>query len=236
MTVLQDVDNIEKMSPTSVRRTVMQGAFLGLDFFMDECYAIPYGNKLQFQTDYRGERKIVLMYSREPIYDIYAKVVRKGEKFESGVKNGRQYLDHDEDGFSDAEIIGAYAIALYKEGYIRYEKMSKKEIEEIRDNFSKMPNGMMWTKTPQEAYKKTVMRRLCKTIETDFNQEQKRAYDEGSGMEFDNNKNREKESSPFDEDVIDADYEEVEEEDNEEELSDEEFAEDIAEDMEEDDD
>lgn len=51
MTVLQDTKGIENCHPVSIARTLLKGAFLGLDFFQKECYAIPYGGELQFQTD-----------------------------------------------------------------------------------------------------------------------------------------------------------------------------------------
>ena len=51
LTVLSDTEDIEKCTPSSIARCMIKGAYLGLDFYAKECYAIPYGNKLQFQTD-----------------------------------------------------------------------------------------------------------------------------------------------------------------------------------------
>lgn len=54
MTVLQDGQaDFSKCEAPTVVRTLLKGAFLGLDFFNGECYAIPYGNQCQFQTDYK---------------------------------------------------------------------------------------------------------------------------------------------------------------------------------------
>jgi len=66
MTVLQDTKDIDKCQPITVARTMLKGAFLGLDFFNRECYAIIYNKKvgsewvknLEFQTDYKGEIKL----------------------------------------------------------------------------------------------------------------------------------------------------------------------------------
>ncbi|MFW5916670.1 MAG: recombinase RecT [Bacteroidota bacterium] len=238
MTVLQDTKKIGQMEPVSVARTMLKGAFLGLDFFNGECYAIPYGNSLNFQTDWKGERKLALKYSTEPIIDIYAKNVHENDEFSCGVKDGKQYLDHKEAGFEQGEIIGSYCVALYESGTIKYEKMSRKEIEDIRDNFSKAPNSKAWRFTFGEMCKKVVTRRLCKGIELNFeNPEQDQAFEEGSGMEFEGSTG-EIEDSPFNEDEqqdepVDVDYEEVEEEEEqEEEPSDEEFADEISEKME----
>ena len=49
MTVLQDIpkDKLSQIDPTSIARTILKGAFLGLDFMSKEAYAIPYGKELQ---------------------------------------------------------------------------------------------------------------------------------------------------------------------------------------------
>jgi len=185
MTVLQDTKDIEKCQPLSVARTLLKGAFLGLDFFQKECYAIPYGNNLQFQTDYKGETKMAKKYSIRPIKDIYAKVVREGDVFEEEIKEGMQIINFKPTSFSNKAIIGAFAVVLYVDGGMEYETMSTEMIEGIRNNFSKMKNGLMWTKTPEEAYKKTVLRRLTKKIEKDFASiEQAKTYEESSDSEF----------------------------------------------------
>ena len=209
MTVLNETKGIEKMTPTSVARTMLKGAFLGLDFFMGECYAIPYGNKLTFITDYKGEIKLAKLYSSNPIQDIYAKLVREGDEFKEKIVNGKQVVEFDPISFNDGEIIGAFAVCLYTDGSMIYETMSKKEIEGIRKNFSKMPNSMMWKDTPGEAYKKTVLKRLCKMIDLNFDShEQAKAFDDSSDVEFKDDKKK-PEKSPYD--AIDVDYEDIDE-------------------------
>lgn len=185
MTVLQDTKDIEKCQPISVARTLLKGAFLGLDFFQKECYAIPYNGSLQFQTDYKGETKMAKKYSIRPIKDIYAKVVRDGDLFEEEIQSGQQIVNFKPLPFNNGEILGAFAVVLYQDGGMEYETMSTEQIEGIRNNFSKMKNGLMWTKTPEEAYKKTVLRRLTKKIEKDFSTiEQAKTYEESSDCEF----------------------------------------------------
>ena len=115
MTVLQDGQaDFSKCEAPTVVRTLLKGAFLGLDFFNGECYAIPYGNQCQFQTDYKGEIKLCKRYSSNPIQDIYAKVVREGDKFEEVIENGKQYVNFRPKTFSNGEIIGAFAVVLYE--------------------------------------------------------------------------------------------------------------------------
>lgn len=198
MTVLLDTKDIEKCSPVSVARTLVKGAYLGLDFFQRECYAIPYGTSLQFITDYRGETKLAKKYSIREIKDIYAKVVREGDYFEEHIELGQQYINFKPIPFNDGEMIGAFAVVLFKDGGMAYEVMTKKQIEGIRDNFSKMKNGLMWSKTPEEAWKKTVLKRLTKTIEKDFESiEAAKAYSEEGDMNFKDEPVQQEAHDPF---------------------------------------
>ena len=197
MVVLQDTKDIAKMQPMSVARTMLKGAFLGLDFFNKECYAIPYGKnigtekdpkwikELTFQTDYKGEIKLAKKYSLKKIADIYAKLVRGGDVFTEYVSKGKQYIDFSPKSFNNGDIIGVFAVCLYEDGSMLYETMSAEEVDHIRITYSKMPNGKMWKDSKGEATKKTCLRRLCKPIELEFdNIEQAQAYDDGGDAKF----------------------------------------------------
>lgn len=185
MTVLQDGQaDFSKCEPSTVVRTLLKGAFLGLDFFAGECYAIPYGDKCSFQTDYKGEIKLAKKYSSNPIKDIYAKVVREGDEFEEVIENGQQKLNFKPQAFNDGEIIGAFAVCLYKDGSMIYDTMSKKEIEHTRQSFSKAANSKAWKDAYGEMCKKTVLRRLCKLIDLNFdNNEQFMAFEDGGAFD-----------------------------------------------------
>lgn len=213
MTVLQDTKDIEKCDAQSVARTMLKGAFLGLDFFNRECYAIPYGGNVQFQTDYKGEKKLAKMYSIRPIKDIYAKNVRKGDDFAEEIIGGQQTIKFKPLPFNTSEIVGSFAVVLYQDGGMDYETMSLQEIEETRDNYSKQANGKAWTKSKPEMCKKTVFRRLTKNIELNFDTiEQKEAFDDGGDIDL-SKEIKPKQDHPFN--VIDAEFEEVNDEANE---------------------
>lgn len=188
LTVLKDLDPVKlsKCNPESIALTMIKGAFLGLDFFNKECYAIPFGNDLQFLTDYKGDIKLARQYSVKPIMNIYARLVREGDTFESKVENGRPIVNFAPKDFSDAEIKGAFAVVVYKDESMDYAVMSKAEIEGTRHNYSKCPNSPAWNKSPGEMYKKTVLKRLCKLIELNFdNAEQSQAFQEGADIKKD---------------------------------------------------
>ena len=218
MTVLQDAKvDYSKCEPRSIVRTLLKGSFLGLDFFNGECYAIPYGNQCQFQTDYKGEIKLCKKYSTNPIKDIYAKLVKEGDVFEEEIANGKQTINFKPLPFNDGKIIGAFAVVVYKDGSMIYDTMSVKEMDKTREVFSKAANSKAWKETPGEMYKKTVLRRICKLIDLNFdNSEQMKAFEEGS--DFDANKKVEPEvvnaEDPFakTEDVIDGEAKVIDEE------------------------
>ena len=172
---------------TSIITTFAKGAYLGLDFFNGECYAIPYGGISNFQTDYKGEIKLAKKYSKNPIKDIYAKNVRKGDFFEELIKNGVQSVNFKPVSFSDNPIIGTFAVVLFKDGSMMYDTMTVAEMEGIRKVFSKAQNSKAWKETPGEMYKKTVLRRICKMIDLDFDNAQQLAAFQDAG-DFDANK------------------------------------------------
>lgn len=187
MTVLQETNDIEKCHPMSIARTMLKGAILGLDFFWGECYAIPYAGELTFQTDYKGEMKLAKKYSMNRIKDIYAKVVHEGDDLSVGVHEGKQYLNFIPVVFNDKQVLGAFAIVYFEDGSMMYDLMSVLEIQQTRKNYSKVPNGPAWTKSPEEMYKKTVLRRLLKLVELNFeNEDQDKAFDDGGDLRKDN--------------------------------------------------
>ena len=186
MTVLTEGNtDYSKCDPNSLVRTLMKGAFLNLDFFNGECYAIAYGGKVQFQTDYKGEVKVCKRFASNPIKDIYAKVVREGDMFEEVITNGEQSVNFKPIPFNDGEIIGAFAVCLYKDGSMIYDTMSKEQIEQTRKNYSKQSTGQAWTKSYGEMCKKTVLRRLCKLIDLNFDTaEAMSAFDDGGAFDI----------------------------------------------------
>ena len=186
MTVLTE-NNFTDCDSKSVARTLMKGAYLGLDFFNGECYAINYKGNVTFQTDYKGELKLCKKYSSNPIKDIYAKIVREGDEFEEVIVNGQQSINFKPKAFNNGEILGAFAVCLYKDGSMIYDTMSKAEIESTRQNYSKMSSGPAWTKSYSEMAKKTVLRRLCKLIDLNFDfAEQMQAFEDGLGFDVKN--------------------------------------------------
>lgn len=184
--LMNDNPNLAKMNRAQVIAGMLKGSYLGLDYMQGEAYLIPYGNTVQFQTSYKGEVKYVKRYSVRPILDVYAKVIRNGDKFTESIVNGQQGFTYEPVPFSNEPIIGAFAVVLYKDGGVEYETMTTEEINKTRNTYSKASNSKAWKDSWSEMARKTVLRRLCKHIECDFESvEAMKAWDEGGDLDKD---------------------------------------------------
>lgn len=185
LTVINEKPELAKANPAQLQLGLLKGAYLGLDFLSKEAYLIPYGNKVNFQTDYKGEKKLVKKYAMRPIKDIYAKVVREGDLYENTIIDNEPHITFKPVPFSNKPIAGVFAVCQYEDGGLQIEEMSTEEINAVRNNYSKQKDGSVWKKSWDEMAKKTVLRRLCKHIEIDFESAQARqAWEDGSGMDF----------------------------------------------------
>lgn len=217
ITVIRDMmkdykkrEQLQTVDINSIVLCMIKGAYLGLDFLNGECYAIPYKGEMTFQTDYKGEIKVCKRFSDDPIKDIYAKVVREGDVYDEGVEAGVQKLSFKPVPFSNKNIIGAFAVVMYADGTIKYDSMSVEEIQHTKDVYSKAANSQAWKESFGEMCKKTVIRRLSKLIDLNLDKvELIKAYEEGSGFEFENQQisggsNRQPAQLPGSDNVVDA--------------------------------
>lgn len=177
LALLNEHPELGKYGSSQIIAGLMKGAVLGLDFYNKEAYLIPYGNQLNFQTDYKGSCKLAKKYSIRPIKDIAAYVVRDGDIFDIVNNGGDQSFTFKPKVFSNAPIVGAFAYAQFQDDGVLLDFMSLAEIEVTRRQ-SKAKNSLPWTSFFSEMAKKTVLRRLCKQIELDMNAEQRKVYDD----------------------------------------------------------
>lgn len=182
--LLNDKPELAKFPKPQIAAGLLKGSYLGLDFYNKECYLVAYGNSLNFQIDYRGNVKLAKKYSIRPIKDIYAKLVRQGDEFDMWVdENGEQRISFKPLPFNDGKIIGAFACCVYVDGGIICDTMSLADLENTR-KASKASNSPAWTKFTGEMYKKTVLHRLCKMIELEFdNPNQNKLFGEDMEIE-----------------------------------------------------
>lgn len=175
-------DYAKKYGTAQIKAGLVRAAYQNLDALNGEVYLIPYGSQLNFMPSFKGMSKMVKRYSPRKVKDIYAKVVRDGDDFEEIIVNGMPSINFKAKPFNNGEIIGAFAVCLFEDGGIIYETMSKDEIETCRKQ-SKAKNSMPWSNFYSEMAKKTVIRRLCKSISLDMDMESLDFFNLGTEIE-----------------------------------------------------
>ena len=184
--VVKNQPDLLKYNKNELLTNSLRAAYLGLDFMNQEAWLVPYSGHIQFQLGYKGACKFVKKYSIRPLKDIYARVVRKGDEIDYGTTaDGKPYLKWNPVPFNSEEPVGYFAVAEFQDGGIVYEVMTPKEVQKIR-NVSRCGQKGPWVEWPEEMAKKTVLKRLCKNIGTDFdNINQKEAWDADNDAVFD---------------------------------------------------
>lgn len=172
--LVQDNEQLARIPQQKLVPALLKGAYLGLDFFNKECYAVPYGQAVQFTPSYLGMVKLAKKFSKRPLTDIYGHVVRDGDEFETWMEDGQEKVTFKPKPFNDGAIIGAFAVAQFADGGIKVETMSKTQLDAVK-RMSKAQSGTAWKFFPEEMYKKACIRRLCKGIDLEMeNVEQER--------------------------------------------------------------
>lgn len=193
-----------------IKAGLVRAAYLGLDALNAECYLVPYGSTLNLMPSYKGSIKMAKKYATRPIKDIYAKVVREGDEFEEVVINGEPSVNFRPKPFSNANIIGVFAVCLYQDGGQVVETMSIEDVENSRSQ-SKSKNAIPWTKFYSEMVKKTCLHRLCKGLSIDMDAKEWASWNEGLEIETDQKELRDRDISANENsgDFIDIEGEEV---------------------------
>jgi len=173
---------------------LLRGAYLGLDFMNGEAYLVPYGATLNFMPSYKGMVKLCTKYATRPINTIYAKVVKEGDEFVEEIVNGQPSITFRPKAFNNGKMVGVFAVCLYKDGGMVYEVMSSADVEQCRKS-SKASNSPAWRSYPGEMAKKTVLRRLAKSISIDMDDKLADAMNAGLEIETDPAKIAERETA-----------------------------------------
>lgn len=177
LSLLNEKPDLAKFGQAKIMAGLMRGAMLGLDFFNKEAYLVGYGSDLQYQTSYIGAQKIIKKYAIHKVKNIYAELVREDDLFETGIEANKRYVTFKPKMFNNKPVIGAFAVVEFEDGDIQVETMNVEELEAVRKK-SKMGNAGAWKDFTGEMQKKSVIRRLCKRIEIDFeNPEQKQIFE-----------------------------------------------------------
>lgn len=156
--------SLEKCTPQSFIRCVLEAAELGLAIDGRLGHAVPYKTEAQFQPDYKG--LIAVAKRNRVLKDCYGDVVCKADNFRAYRQDGKSYLFHEYPEMLQprGEVVGAYAVVVLPDGDWRYELMTLADLNTIRGR-SKSFNGQgasPWKSDPAEMQKKTVIKRALK--------------------------------------------------------------------------
>lgn len=161
---------LQKCTPDSLFWCVLNAAEVGLQIDGKLAHAVPYNCKVkgadgverwqevaQFQPDYKG--LIAVARRSGVIVDIYAELVKEGDKFTHGHRGGDCLLEHFPALAGRGKTLGAYAVVKLKDGW-HYEWMDLDDLNRIKA-MSKQKGGP-WTQHEGEMQRKTVIRRVLK--------------------------------------------------------------------------
>lgn len=177
LTAFRMTPKLGECDPRSVFAAVIQASQLGLEVgLMGEAHLVPFGDQCQLIPGYTGLMKLARQSGL--VQDIYAHEVHVNDKFTLKLGMERS-LEHEPltglGGFpaSDeerGEVVGFYAVAVFKDGFRTFVAMSRKEVEKIRDNSKgyqaakRYKKESAWDSDFTAMGLKTAIRRLCKFL------------------------------------------------------------------------
>lgn len=157
-------------SQESIALALMEAGSLGLAPMgvLGEAYLVPYWNKnkrcneAQLQIGYRGLVKLARRSGS--VFNVQADVVREGDFFEWEKGLTPRLVHRPAQSGQRGPLTYAYAAAWVKDGPPPFDVMDLDEIEAIRKR-SKSADDGPWVTDFLEMAKKTVIRRLCKSLD-----------------------------------------------------------------------
>lgn len=160
---------LEVCTKKSINYSLMKMVLLGLNPLQKQGYFIVYGNELQFQQSYFGDR---LQAERAGITDIVARVVYDGDQFDLRWVDGHPVITHIYRG--GGKITHAYCLFTLPSGKRTGDVMTFEQLSHAWAH-SKDPQKRVHAANPEEMAKRTVTRRALKPYINSFSGED---YDE----------------------------------------------------------
>lgn len=162
ITAISQTPSLLDADRRSLFAACVTAAQLGLvtDGVLGEAYLVPYKGKVQLIPGYRGILKLVRQSG--DISSVDVDTIHENDKVEL-VSGDESRFTIETDWRNRGEIIGAYAVAHFKDGGRQRALMTLEEIEAIR-KASPSGNSPAWKNHYGEMAKKTVFRRLAKML------------------------------------------------------------------------
>lgn len=204
VTVMNTHPEYAQYGPGQLWECFRQSAILDLDISLNEAYIVPYKNKLKLMTSYRGDKLIAQRHSIRKVRDIHGYLVYEGDQFEATQKSEDWEWTFKPNPFKKGEMIGAFAYVIFEDGGNRLEFMSADELKAARSQ-SNASNSPAWNKFTGEMYRKVIIHRICKHLDTDLSAEQKDIVLSGIDIETDPKGIRDKDVEAVSTEVFDVD-------------------------------
>lgn len=152
----------------SVLASFMESVQLGLEIdARGLAYLIPYKGSCTFQVSYKGMMSLAMR--SEKLKNIYAEVVYESEKENVHIDLGLyKNLTHKFDFTTErkGKIILAYAVAVFLDGSTTFEYAQPHHIELAKKTAKGAGSEYSpWNTHPEEMWKKTAVKRLCKYLD-----------------------------------------------------------------------
>ena len=164
ITTIRKNPALAKCNRESLLGALMVSAQLGLEpGILEQAYLIPYGNEVQFQISYKG--MIELLRRSGQLKDIYAYPVYENDEIDIVYGLNRDLIH--KPNFEDrGNVKGYYAVAILKDDTKAFYYMTKKEVEQHRDKFSKSAKSSKspWTTDFDAMAEKTVLKKMLKYL------------------------------------------------------------------------
>lgn len=127
-----------------------------------EAALVPFKGKVTYMPMVAGILKKIRQSGE--LKSLTANVVLEGDEFRSWTDENGPHFKHESSLLSEStNIIGAYAVAITKDGGTYFEVLKKSDIEKIRKSSSGGENGP-WKTWYDEMAKKSAIRRLAKRL------------------------------------------------------------------------
>jgi recombination protein RecT len=201
LTAVQQNPDLIKCDPVSILAGVIQASELGLELSnqLGQAYLIPRKGRATFQVGYRGF--VNLAHRGGRVAKFAAFIVHQGDDFSYALGTD-DYIRH-KPCQKPGPVTHVYAIVTYRHGGKDFEVMTLEEVLEHRRRYSQARPGPYnpWDTSPEEMFKKTVIKRLAKRCPVSV--EMQRAE------EADKEPSEEELEIPFvsdDGEIIDAEY------------------------------
>lgn len=154
---------LQECTPSSLLQSALTAAELGLEpgGALGHAYLVPYGKTCTFIIGYKGF--VELMRRSGQLASIRAVVVREKDRFRytEGIDQAIEHEPHLDGDAGPLKYV--YAVAKLKDGTVQCEFMTRQQVDAIRTKSKSGSNGP-WATDYDEMAKKTVIRRIAKTL------------------------------------------------------------------------